>query len=441
MITVPSAVGQTIDFFNILLIFVLTCYLLPTLRNGKTYFVSIFVSLTLSYLDLDFNILSEIVMPFIFLLILQYNKVSKLFRRILLYLVITVTILVSDGVSDLIVNRWFDLLTQNGTKYIGFMLVLIITSYFSALVIVALGKCIFELLAKQVDITSKFISRLLGTFIGLLSFGVVTVVYVSRLLHKQMLLLTTNMITISLIFIFLMISMIFYVNGYLKTIKADQELKQIKENEKYVQELEKSYAEARKFRHDYKNLLISLSSVLADESNNSAYSIVNRLLLDSNAQKQEQTIANPNLYTFEDKMVQGILVSKIISAQNEKLDVNLEVEPNMPAFGVVSLILMRILGILFDNALEAAQVTADKFLRVAITREDQIVEFIIENSYLDKNLSVTRMFENGYSTKSGHSGIGLATVKELVSKQDNIFLETELADTTYTVVLTYEMEA
>lgn len=86
----------------------------------------------------------------------------------------------------------------------------------------------------------------------------------------------------------------------------------------------------------------------------------------------------------------------------------------------------RILGILLDNAIEAAEDTSEKFIRIEFKSTSKKQLFIIENSCKSNNISTIKIFEKGYSTKEKNSGIGLWKVHQILSKNTNLDLFTSI---------------
>ena len=86
----------------------------------------------------------------------------------------------------------------------------------------------------------------------------------------------------------------------------------------------------------------------------------------------------------------------------------------------------RILGILLDNAIEAAVESSEKIINIEIrkdsTRHRQLL--IIENTYANKNINTEKIFEKNYSTKPKNSGLGLWEVRQILKKNNNLNLFT-----------------
>ena len=89
----------------------------------------------------------------------------------------------------------------------------------------------------------------------------------------------------------------------------------------------------------------------------------------------------------------------------------------------------RILGILLDNAIEAASQCEKKNIKIEIRdikpRKCQILT--IENTYSNKNIEISRLSEKGYTSKTNdkeNHGIGLWQVAKMVKKHNNVLLDT-----------------
>ena len=86
----------------------------------------------------------------------------------------------------------------------------------------------------------------------------------------------------------------------------------------------------------------------------------------------------------------------------------------------------RILGILLDNAIEAASDCKDKRINVTFRNEESKhrIIVIIENTYKDKKIDIDKIFEKGISSKKDHSGLGLWKIREILKRNNNLNLFT-----------------
>ena len=69
-------------------------------------------------------------------------------------------------------------------------------------------------------------------------------------------------------------------------------------------------------------------------------------------------------------------------------------------------------------------------IRVALLAGDRSVRFIIENTRKKEELNPSILSQKGYSTKGKHSGLGLATLEDMVFHYD-LNLDTQLGETTF----------
>ena len=86
----------------------------------------------------------------------------------------------------------------------------------------------------------------------------------------------------------------------------------------------------------------------------------------------------------------------------------------------------RVLGILLDNAIEAAKECEEKIINIEMRKDSKRNRqlLIIENSFTNKNIDTEKIYEKNYSTKSGNSGLGLWEVRKILKRNNNLNLFT-----------------
>ena len=65
-------------------------------------------------------------------------------------------------------------------------------------------------------------------------------------------------------------------------------------------------------------------------------------------------------------------------------------------------------------------------LKLLLKRKKNL--FIIKNSFNNPDISTTQIFEKGFSTKEGNSGLGLWNVHKILSRNTNLDLYTVVED-------------
>ena len=91
----------------------------------------------------------------------------------------------------------------------------------------------------------------------------------------------------------------------------------------------------------------------------------------------------------------------------------------------------KILGILLDNAIEAAQKCDEKIINFEIRRDERAPRqvLLIQNTYSDKKIDITRINEKGYTSKNNDSythGLGLWEIQHIIKQFKNLTLYTTM---------------
>ena len=113
--------------------------------------------------------------------------------------------------------------------------------------------------------------------------------------------------------------------------------------------------------------------------------------------------------------------------ENKKIKIKLSITDEIDDLGMSTLDICRIIGVLFDNSIEAAELCDRKFIEIIIFKKDNSTTFIISNSCLNNTPPVNKIYEKNFSTKGLERGIGLKSVKNILNeKYKNVLLNTEI---------------
>lgn len=95
----------------------------------------------------------------------------------------------------------------------------------------------------------------------------------------------------------------------------------------------------------------------------------------------------------------------------------------------------RIMSVLLDNAIEAAEKTSQKLISFSVQRKlDNSKLFILSNDTND-DVDVEKILQPGFTTKQGHMGQGLAQVRNTLNKYGNATLNFSSYKNTFTAYL------
>ena len=214
--------------------------------------------------------------------------------------------------------------------------------------------------------------------------------------------------------------------SYLERIQTEAKQKAMQDLQDYTRNLEAMYNGLRSFKHDYVNILLSLSGYIEEGD------------LDRLKDFFESKIfPTKNLITGEDYKlnqfsnigvleIKSLLSAKMIYAHESGIDVTIDIPDKVESFLIDTVDLARILGIFLDNAMEATLETEQPQIGLNIIQNKTGVSIIISNRFLVNGVMLHKLKQKGFSTKIGHQGIGLWNAQKIISSYDNVLLETTM---------------
>lgn len=233
-----------------------------------------------------------------------------------------------------------------------------------------------------------------------------------------------------------LILIILFMYSFYKNVKSQlqQKHKEIEYSQlnEYTNNIEKMLNSLRSFKHDYLNILYVLGGYIEAEDMTGLNQFYKNELL---PESKEVLIKN-NSYILMDHIkinpLKTLIYSKIVNAQSEGIKTSIEIIDDIDEIHMEIIDICRIIGILLDNAIEAAILTEEKIVKVVIVKNDTKVTFIISNSCLENTPPVYKIYEDGFTTKGADRGIGLKNVREIIDKKyKNVLLNTKIENLTF----------
>lgn len=186
----------------------------------------------------------------------------------------------------------------------------------------------------------------------------------------------------------------------------------------YEQDLEMIRREVRAFRHDYKNLLAGLSQQAGagelEELRRTLAELDNGFDLRLGAKIQTSTQIG-NLQIPE---VRSLLLSKLAAMQEKGVECRLEVLYPVVAVDMDVWDYVRCLGILIDNAYEAALDADQPWVEIVLLAQEGRVFLRVSNPYANK-IEPGKMWNDGWSTKGAGRGLGLPSYQCILKSHPN----------------------
>lgn len=206
--------------------------------------------------------------------------------------------------------------------------------------------------------------------------------------------------------------------------------------ERYSRHIEELYKEVRSFRHDYANLLTSLSLGIEEEDMEQIKEIYDSVLKDSSEKLQDNKYDLGRLVNIRDRALKSLLAGKFIKAREKDIVFNVEVPEEIQVEGMSLLDFLTIVSILCDNAIEASEEASQPHVSIALFKNGAQETFIIENSIKEEDIDVSEIFSFGVSSKGEERGVGLYTVMKIVESYPNTSLNTTCHHQVFRQVLT-----
>lgn len=196
--------------------------------------------------------------------------------------------------------------------------------------------------------------------------------------------------------------------------ESEKRKMQLELNGIYYEAYEGLIQSIRERQHDFKSHLNALEGMI--------YSIDNYDELILEQKKYLQSIMGELeparlLTLIENPLIAGFLNYKVSKAQEMGITTRYHCVLQKRDMGIPEFKLIEMMGILLDNAIEelSSESIADRVLVIELMVEDNIMKFAVSNSYENNNnLDVSKIFENGYSSKGNGRGIGLSKLKHMM---------------------------
>jgi two-component system sensor histidine kinase AgrC len=227
-------------------------------------------------------------------------------------------------------------------------------------------------------------------------------------------------IYLALFIIYMLINLIVlyvYSQNMKKIMEVELENREYKNLAIYTSALEGMVKETKRFKHDYVNVLNTINGYIKEEDVRGLRSyFANELLPESNkVVYQNDTIAKLQHIKFSG--LKGLLSSKFIEAQARNINVYCNLQEDITEIDMGIFDLCRIMGIIVDNAIEAALESEIPEIGFRMFKKEGRVIIVLKNNYGEELPPIHKMFEEGFSKKENHSGIGLSTVRKLIDEK------------------------
>lgn len=216
---------------------------------------------------------------------------------------------------------------------------------------------------------------------------------------------------------------------FLKSIRMEEENRRkedmLIQAEVYTKEIENLYFSMKEFKHDYNNMMLTMSCLIEDEDMEGIKDYFYTKIYPYSHDKFISSLRIDSLIRIKVSQVKSLIASKIALAQGVDPPINFEVEvsSNITNIDMDMIDLGRAIGIILDNAIEAARECKNSYIKVVLSKSPRGIIITTRNNFLGEIPNIYELYERGVSTKGASRGLGLSNLKEIAVKYDNVTVD------------------
>lgn len=144
--------------------------------------------------------------------------------------------------------------------------------------------------------------------------------------------------------------------------------KEINQYYKYTLQIEQINNEMRKFRHDYVNILATLSEYIREDDMDGLRTYFDQNIAHLHDDMKLNAIKINGLQNLHVREIKGLLTTKIIQSQEQNINISVEITEQIDHINMNIVELSRCIGIIMDNAIEASEFVDNPTIQIAFIK-------------------------------------------------------------------------
>ena len=405
-----------LPFFQSFLLFLIAKIILDIKYNLRDYLIIFAIIIPSAFLYYFFG-------SFL-LLFLLISCVIFLYLKVKLY---SILVVLSSAILMFLSN------------FIGFFISIFLRFYISNTILVAISYTIFfSFISIILGYSFKFLFKRLKK--SYLAINKTYLLVISIVLVSSFMILSTYsqipkssettlkgyaLIFISILLFFAIVIILISINT-LREMRYKQSLEEIETYYEYTLQIESINNEMRKFRHDYVNILTTMSEYIRENDMDGLKTYFNDNIVPMKDNLQMNSIKINGTDNLKVRAIKGLVTTKILQAQEKNIPISIEVPELIDHIEMNTVDLSRIIGIIIDNAIEASEELEDALIRIAFINVETSVMFIVMNKCKEDMPKIHELFQDSFSTKGDNRGLGLTTLKDITDTTENVLLDTTI---------------
>lgn len=235
--------------------------------------------------------------------------------------------------------------------------------------------------------------------------------------------------------VFMILVEILYVCLLVKAASIKERVRVAEENKtavaSYASELELNLDELRDVRHDVKNLFLTMGGFVERSGDGEMKEYYEEKIVPFVKDTVLKSELQAKLTVLRDDFLKSFFYYKITEKTSRGIDVSLDIQSPM-SIDIGCADITRVMGILIDNAAEEAEL-ADGKTAICISENENEIILRISNSVRAEKRAVGVIA--GSTDKGLGRGRGLLIAEKIISKYDNLILNSFFTDEGFTELL------
>ncbi|MDD3654495.1 MAG: GHKL domain-containing protein [Desulfotomaculaceae bacterium] len=201
-----------------------------------------------------------------------------------------------------------------------------------------------------------------------------------------------------------------------------------------LNQIEQLINSSRKQRHDFYHQLQTVYGLLESGSYERARDFAKNYFT--------TVLTTRELIKTDNLSISALLNTKVALAEAQDIDLEITVECSLRELPLAPLEASSLLGNLIDNALEAVKENTGGRRQVEVSINWEHGAYLITCANPGDTIApevVKNFFKSDFTTKEGHSGLGLAIIKDIVTKyRGSVDVSSEDQEITFTVEIPFK---
>lgn len=188
--------------------------------------------------------------------------------------------------------------------------------------------------------------------------------------------------------------------------------------------------------HENKNLLLTVRAMAVNEEKNIPDYIDS--IIENKYEDDEKLLFEMGVIPTGG--LRATIYSEILKIKENKIDYNLNIDRKISTIDLIELDtntiidICKVLGVFIDNSIEAVKRLKQKYINIDMYIIDNKLCIKVSNNFSGK-IDISRINDEGYTTKGKGHGYGLPLVKEIINNNSNLEHETELNKKVFSQIL------